>query len=119
MATPVEDALAEIIAELAEVAPQLEGLRDFERLNLQQETLIEVRASIHAYERRVGLLEDAKAALERLLEDGHPVIPVREVAPEVFADLADNRNTIQAALGTFSAGAATTLGLSIGLPEPK
>lgn len=115
----VEQAILEIKAKLAELAPQHEGLRDYARLNLKPETLEQVNLSIAQYDARVGLLMAALAALEALAADGHPELPAREVEQLVLDDLLENAATIEAALGKFELAKASTLGLDDDAPEEK
>lgn len=117
--TKVEDAIVEIDERLTTFQPRHEGLKDYSRLNLQEQTAREVGESIVAYDRRVGLLRTAKAALQALMEDGHPEIPVREVSLTALADLQANQSTIAAALTQFASNAPTGVNLSAGAIEPK
>ena len=117
--TEVEQAIAEILARLAEFAPVLEGLRDYQRLNLQPATQTEIADAIADYERRVAKLQATVAALQDLLADGHPDLPVREISQSALRDLQENASTIQAALAKFATNAATTLGLAGGAVEPR
>jgi len=112
--TAVQQAIVEIQNLLAAFAPQHEGLRDFDRLDLKDATKAEIEASLALYDRRKALLEDALAKLEALMADGHPDIPVREISPVAFADLQDNTMTIEAAMARFASNAAATLELSGG-----
>lgn len=118
--TAVEAAIVEIADKLAQFAPEHEGLRDFTRLDLKPETQAEVAASLANYDRRVGLLETAKAACEALMADGHPDLPVREIPASAFEDIAANHNTVMAAYARFSpAPEAATITVVPGQPEDK
>lgn len=114
MATQVENAIKEITDLLAVFAPQHEGLRDYDRLNLNEDTHIEVRKSIAAYDRRESFLNAALAALNGLMADGHPDIPVRDISLSEYQDLQANAATIEAALLRFATNAATNLALAGG-----
>lgn len=114
----VDQALAEVIAQLATIAPAHEGLRDFERLNLQPETHEEVQNSIVQYDRRVELLQEAKRTLESLISDGHPSLNARGISQTAYADLQENAKTIEAAKAQFIER-ASTLNLTGGAQEPK
>jgi len=115
------DAIIEIDAALAALAPQHEGLRDYDRLNLIPEAHAVVQTAINAYDVRVLKLEQAKQALEALVGDGHPEMPARDVVQTVYADLQANKQTIDAALGIFHAvpDPATGFTFASGSPEPK
>lgn len=115
----VSDAIAEIDAQLAELAPAHEGWRDYLKVNLLPDTGVFVKGRIDVYDRRVALLEAARAALVALQDDGHPGIPPSVVSPAIYDDLQDNHDTITAAFGTTSPALATTLGLTASAPEPK
>lgn len=117
--TDVDRAVVEITGLLAAFAPQHEGLRDFKSLNLKDVTKIEIENSLALYDRRQGLLEAALAALEALVTDGHPDIPVREISAVAFADLQDNTSTIEAAMARFASNAATSIQLVPGETVPK
>lgn len=117
--TAVEQALVEVADRLEALAPKLEGLRDFQRLNLAPHTLEEVTQSIGDYSRRVDLLAASQKALQALMDDGHPDIPVREIDASSLADLKANKDTIDAALAGFASNAAVTVGLTAGKVEPK
>ncbi len=120
MATAVEAAIAEIDAALTTVAPQHEGLRDFAKLNLQPETAAEVIQLTAVVDARVAALRVAKDALGALLGNGYPTLAIVEVTERVFADLAAQQTTIDAALGLFRATPeAAALGLGAGEPVPK
>jgi hypothetical protein len=113
-------ALAEVEERLKLFDPQLEGLRDYERLNIQPATMEAVKAAIKAYEERIRLLHELENALKGLLADGSPDLPIFEVDAAVLSDLQENAATIAAALARFrSAGAAGSLELTAGAIEPK
>lgn len=117
--TIVDEALAEIVEALGEVEPLLEGLRDFARLNILPETLAVVNDAITEHERRVNLLTTSKGALEALLADGYPLLPVHEISQAAYADMSDNHTSIDTAFGHFSPNTANALRLSAGEVEPK
>lgn len=115
-----QDALAEVEASLAELAPIHEGLRDYAALNLQPPTKDIINAAVLRYDQRRDALLAAKAALDALINDGHPEIPVSAIPEAAYADLQINQSTITAALGKFAPDtSAPTLGLSAGTPESK
>lgn len=111
--------IAEIDAQLVALAPVHEGLRDFGRLNIRPESLQDVRALVALYDRRVTVLEKAKAVLLELQADGYPLILPREVPDAVLEDLRAQSTTIAAALARFTSGAAVGIGLEPGATEPK
>lgn len=117
--TAVAAARDEVAAAVAALAPILEGLRDYARLNLGADTAAIVAQEIHDYERRLALLQTTLTALNALLGDDYPNLPVREVEQAVYDDLQTQADTIAAALAKFAPNMATTLGLSAGEPEPK
>jgi len=116
----VEAALAEIAASLAVLSPQLEGLRDFQRVNLKSDARREVEVSLAEYARREQLLVSARTALEGLLGDGYPTMAVRTIEQVAYADLVENAATIAAALAQFAgAEPATELVTTAGAPQRK
>jgi len=117
--TQVDEALVEIQEKLDALAPQLEGLRDFERLNLIPEAHEIIRQAIGDYERRQQRLVGARSYLTELVDDGHPELPVRQIDRAAYADLLEQLTTIQAALAQFTAERAATLRTSAGAAEPK
>lgn len=120
MATKVEEAIAEIDAILVVFLPEHEGLRDFARLNLTEQTQEYVRKLTIHYDRRAELLFAVKAALLALLADGHPELPTSEVDAKSYADLRENSDTILAALSKFRVRAlATDLNLEGGTVGTK
>jgi hypothetical protein len=119
MATAVEQAIAEIDERLATFAPQHEGLRDYALLNIQPHTLEAVRTMITQYDERVALLNRAKDALQALMTDGHPDIPIQDIDASALDDLKENAKTIEAALTRFGSNAATAMNLGVGKIEPK
>jgi len=114
-----QEAIAEIDASLAEMAPRHEGLRDYAALNLHEATKALVEEEIRRYDTRTEKLHAARAAILDLVENGHPALDVREVDQAIYADLRENAATIEAALARFSPNTAATLGLSATPPEQK
>jgi hypothetical protein len=119
MATNVELALEEVNAAIDAIEPPLEGLRDFDRLNIHPDTKAIVQEQIAVFDRRFQLLQGAKNALEAIINDGYPLIPVREIPASAFEDLRENQTTIQAAFAQFSEATAAALGLSSAPAQPK
>lgn len=117
----VQSALDIINTELALRYPEREGLQDFLRLNISPETAAKAHEQLIIVSRRVTLLEAAKEALEALMADPfYPEIPDLGVNEAVFAELTDQRNTIQAALDTFTEiTEAASMTFTIGTPRPK
>ncbi len=115
----VDEAIQEIDAELAAIAPVHEGWRDYALLDLKPETKAFVDKEIIRYDRRVGYLGNARQWLSGLKDDGHPGLPPAEVPSAVYDDLADNQKTINAAFGKVGSSEATTMGLKAGDTRPK
>ena len=115
----VDEAIVEIDAELARIAPIHEGLRDYALLDLKPDTKKFVDAEIARYDRRVGFLGNSRQWLLGLKNDGHPGLAPAEVPKEVYADLEENQKTIDAAFGQFGAEEATAMGLKAGTVRPK
>jgi hypothetical protein len=119
MATKVEDALVELEAALAVVMPMLEGLNDYNRLNIHDDSRVVVGDALNYYQTRVTLLQQAIAALEALLQHGYPELQKFEVSESILLDLQEQQTTITAALGQFGAKAPATLKVTVGTPVPK
>lgn len=117
--THVEEAIAEIDAQLVEIAPLYEGLQDYALLDLKGETRTVVQQVTAGYTTRLQWLQHAKEALQGLLNTGYPNLPVNSVDAAVMADLQDNANTIAAALTKFSADQAAALNPKGGEAESK
>ena len=118
--TTVPITRAEIAQALADQKPIHEGLRDFSRLNIKDPTATIVTQTITAYDTRQMRMENALNALDALLADGYPEVPVQEIGGEEYADLAEQVSTVTAALTTFSAAEpAAALSLSAAPAEHK
>jgi len=115
----VDEALAEIEAALAAMAPAHEGLRDFALLNLQDDTKTYVNDGIGQYDRRKGLLGNAKIHLEKLITDTYPTLRLPDASISVKADLSQNVGTIGAAFSEVTSEPAVSLGMTASEPETK
>jgi len=99
------DALA---AAINEIAPSIEGLEDFLRLNLQEQSRLEAGALLAASKERVNLIMAARRSfqgaldsIQALRESGYPRPIHRTVSDAVLMDLSSNRSSIDTALGLF------------------
>lgn len=119
MTTQVDQALTELADRLATLAPQHEGLRDFARLNLQSNTRAVVMQALSLYDRRVGLIVAAQAALKYLVADSYPELVMPDIDAASMADLQDNTTTIEAAFGLFTRIPAASLSLTAGAAVKK
>lgn len=113
-----------IAADKAELAPFIEGLQDYSRLDLVTDSQMEVKAQHEALVMRRELLTQMEGANARLIDsinaliaDGYPKIDMRGVKPEVLADLQDQQKTIAAALSLFAVS-ATDVAVSVSGPRP-
>lgn len=107
-ASTLEALIREVSAAEKLVAEPLEGLEDFQGLDLKPETKAEVKALLTKYINRREKLEALHAALQAaleamtvLLEDGHPLIPSSKVSEAALDDLAENLATLIAASKRF------------------
>jgi hypothetical protein len=132
----LEKALAAVVLELRRITPIHEGLRDYNLVNIHEDTRVVVLHAIALYDERVALLEAARVALEALLGlvDLIPMnaearaavarlryqpVKLPPVTQAVYDDLADNQHTITAAFGEFDVmNEARTLEIEWGTPEP-
>jgi len=118
--TKVEEAMQEIADEIATFEPEAEGLDDDLRLNIHEDTRVDVATLRAEYTERLALLHAAHTALTNLMLNGHPGIDSRGVNEAVYADLQENKRTIDAALAKFHVVAtASSLGLTAGGTEQK
>jgi hypothetical protein len=92
--------LAELHVLKAQWEPELEGFRDFARLDIEPSSLVLVQERIALYERRLALVDAELARMEDLIEDGYPLIPPFEVPTSVQVDLAAQLLTQQEAFQT-------------------
>lgn len=107
----------EFAVALAAIRPALEGLEDYNRLNLVL-AVAPVRAAIADFERRKVLIVAADEAIAKLQQDGYPALPQRTVEANAYAELRDQLETITAALAKFGTPAeATSATITAGTPE--
>lgn len=114
----VQELLTELKLARAVLEPQIEGLKDYQRLNIQPDTKTKVDETLARFEQRAKLINEAIAALEKLDADAYPDVPVVSVVDAVFDDLRMQKATIGAAFDLFSAQ-AETLGVKVGAPVEK
>lgn len=98
----LENLRTELLAAKQLLLPQIEGLHDFARLNIKPETQAKVQEAIVDFERRLGLINTALAALDGLSADNYPEVPTRSVLADVYNDLQENVTTIEAAFEKFA-----------------
>jgi hypothetical protein len=115
----VDEAIVEIEKALDDLELPLEGLRDFERLNLDTETMTRVREARVQYTTRQNKLNQALNFLNELVNDGYPTLDIPEVSLSVQKDLEAQQASIAAALAKFKTDAAVNLGLTGSQPESK
>lgn len=112
--TKVEDAIAEIDHLLVVFAPPQRGLNEYARFALSNHALEEINKSIATYDRRMNLLRAAKAALSALLNDGHPLLPLHLINPDLFQELVNDASDLEAAKAIFGSNAAADITLTGG-----
>ncbi len=116
----LEDLKAEMTVAQATLLPIIEGLEDFNRLNIKPETKGIVTAFLGEARKRQTLLANAQAALDGLVTDEYPSLDTRIVKDAVYEDLADQKRTIDAALDKFTpAEEADTITIVPGTPVTK
>lgn len=121
MASEALDSLqAELTAARAELLPIIEGLEDYNRLNIQAETKTIVQTTLANAKKRLAYIDASLKALQDLEDNGYPELNTQIVAQAVYDDLAAQKATIDAALGKFApAEEATTATIVPGTPAPK
>lgn len=110
---------AELESAIESIVPQIEGLEDFGRLNIQPATRDKITETHTDFTRRRDKIQVVLSALEDLEDDRYPNLDDRQVGTEVYADLKSQTETLAAALEKFSPEQASELGVSIGTPETK
>lgn len=100
--------------------PIIEGYEDYLRLNIIEETRAIVQAALDDAKQRLALIDTALKALDNLAGDGYPEFDATAVTDAVYADLREQRRTIDAALGQFyPENQAEIVIITPGTPEPK
>lgn len=110
--------LPDVILELKDAKAKLEftdrGLEEYIEVPVNQEkTLPIVKADDVLYDQRTDLLGKAIEALENLVKDGHPGIPVHLVDQDVLDDLKLKADQMLAALATYAAKEVTALRIEV------
>ena len=115
------DALqAELTAAQDTLRPIIEGLEDYNRLNILPETKTTVQTALTDCKKRMSYLDAAQKALSDLEGNNYPSLDTRLVTEAVYKDLADQKATIDAALGKFAPQAeAVSAAIVPGSPAPK
>lgn len=113
------DAIVDFQEDLAALVDPIEGCNDILTLDTTQETKEETGGLLNALTRRQQILETAITALQALLNDLYPELPVAETTASVLSDLDDQLRTIQAAQVFFRLEQAKSLGVTLGTVEPK
>ena len=121
MSSPLlKELIFELMAAKLTLEPIIEGYEDYLRLNIFSETKAIVQTALDASKQRLELITKALAALEALDQNGYPGLDPTPVTDAVYADLIEQRRTIEAALGQFHPeNQATTVIITPGTPEPK
>ena len=110
----------ELLAAQNVLGPQIEGLRDFARLNLQAGTQAIIQEVTAGADRRMVLVSAALEAINNLSADSYPELPAKTIDEASYNDLAANVTTIQAAFGKFAkVEEAANVEIEAGMPEPK
>ena len=111
---------AELEAARATLLPIIEGLEDYNRLNIKPETKTIVQENMTKAKKRLTLIDASLKALQDLEDSGYPALDTQIVSVTVYTDLAEQKATIDAALGKFApAEEAQTATIVPGTPVPK
>jgi hypothetical protein len=97
----LSECLAELGYALTSLRPELTGLVEQRLLPNAEATNAALDAQIALFTHRQRLLEAAADALIALQNDGYPVVPMRDVPEEVYAELQSNAEEVLAALEHF------------------
>jgi hypothetical protein len=115
--TAVDAALAEVQARIIEIAPVHEGLRDYLRLNITDETRVEVEQALADYDDMLALMQAFVTAAEALIEAEYPNLEPRLISKPAVDDLQAQLDTVTAARAQFLVNEAETLAIVPGTPE--
>ena len=114
------DFKAEVAAQQEEIKPIIEGLEDYNRLNIAPETQQIVQTALADLKKRQQLLANSMKAITDLEGNNYPDLPTKIVTVAIYEDLAAQKKTIEAALGKFApAEEATSATIVAGEPQPK
>lgn len=119
MATRVEDAMAEVQAELGVFAPERDGLAKLEQIDVSPALHKYVKSERVTYDRRIELEQAFLTAAKALLADGYPGLPPVAIDAAAYSEMAVEVSDIEAALKKFTPNALATLGLTAGAVVPK
>lgn len=119
MATKVEDAIAEVQAELSVFAPERDGLGKLEQIEVSPALHKYVRTQRVTYDRRIELEQAFLTAAKALLADGYPGLPPVAMDTAAYDEMTLEAADILAAVKKFTPNALATLGLTAGAVVPK
>lgn len=100
--TALKDLQLEIELNAKLLAPIIEGLNDYAKLNITPAALNVVQAKLKFANERVKLMKTAADALTALDAHGFPDFDKQQVDAAIYADLLDQQTTISAALAKFA-----------------
>ena len=112
----VTDTITELENALVDLAPALEGLRDYTRLDITPASQTEVQAILNEYLARESALNNALVALNALVGTAYPAPITRQVSEAVASDLRVNRDTVTAAFGQFTTAPTAVSGSVVFTP---
>jgi hypothetical protein len=106
----LDSLLAELEAAQAVLGPLIRGNTSLSNDQLSAETIAGINQELADLQRREGLLMAAIAALEALVSDGYPTVPVTTLPGNQFEELSGNVSDINAGATVFvAAPLATTI----------
>lgn len=104
MASVLALEVEKMIAQIDEIGPEIEGMRDIEHLHgAKEETIVAAQTAIRAFESRIDLLNKSIQANNALVVNGWDAIPGFEVSQVVLDDIGVNQATISLAKNRFHA----------------
>jgi hypothetical protein len=98
----LDDLKIELLGVKTVMEPELEGFKDFARLNINPDTAAAISTADADFTRRLKLINEVITALDALKADGYPTLDTRSVSSKVYDDLKANATTIEAALAMFA-----------------
>jgi len=116
MVPVIAEQIAELEADLARLAPLLEGLEDLARLNLVPSALGSVQDLISRAKRLMEQEKAARDALLSLVSIGYPDDLQSEITDAALANLRANRDSVDQAFRLFHASEAVSGSIQL---EPR
>lgn len=104
----------------AKLLPELEGMRDFSRLNISDLLREKIDGRVGMITRRINVINSTLTSLSQLDADGYPDMEPLKVTADDVAELQDQLNTLGTAFGRITTLAeAVAASIKAGQPVEK